>query len=511
MFIENQISDIFVDFAEIFDKINYNGYSDNQKHEMMQLFESQTIKKCLEFICSSKKFVKDIAVVSDLVLTVIQKLKMTNFESKECFLRIFDEAVSLHDETYRVDSMNEPYNDEMKHVVDEIKELKKKCEFLKSENNVLREEIEEKSSSFAKIETLYIKLKYDYYKLNDQSETMNEDQVVLRNKIDDLNLQKDLVEEKNREEVLSLVEELEELRRCVAERDSQIHQLEEQQEKLAVSSEIMKLEVQLKNKLIEDMKNEIEDYEKHQCDLDTDLKQHFKQGVCNLYNNVVPDHNLRTSIEKESGLNIVHKLLSDEKETNENDLVDSSFAVEESDVIEFKKDEIVFCSTKKSLSEELLGAWNVTNDTDDALEIEHDDPVIQCNVKDFFGGLAKDPKPWNFDTLNSFEDSGFHQGSLSETFATKNPSTQTTEPTAEQERPNRFKFSNKIMENSEYREDRVNPKEKFVRSDIQTKLKEIREQLSFLENNLRERKRRTNKTLSSTLLCFIWSCFEVFS
>ena len=230
MFIENQISEIFVDFEEIFDKINYNGYSDNQKHEMMQLFESQTIKKCLEFICGSKKFVKNIAVVSDLVLTVIQKLKMTNFESKECFLRIFDKAVSLHDETYRVDNMNEPFNDE--HVVDEIKELKKKCDFLKSENNVLREEIEEKSASFAKIETLYIKWKYDYYKLNDQSETMNEVQVVLRNKIVDLNLQKDLAEEKNREEVLSLDEELEELRRCVAERDFQIHELEEQQEKL---------------------------------------------------------------------------------------------------------------------------------------------------------------------------------------------------------------------------------------------------------------------------------------
>merc|ERR1719508_231498 len=209
--------------------------------------------------------------------------------------------------------MNEPFNDE--HVVDEIKELKKKCEFLKSENNVLREEIEEKSASFAKIETLYIKLKYDYYKVNDHSETMNEDQVVLRNKIADLNLQKDIAKEKNREEVLSLVEELEELRRCVAERDFQIHELEEQQEKLAVSSEIMKLEVQLKERLIEDMKNEIEDYEKRQCNLDTDLKQYYNQEKINLWKNVVPNHNIRTSIEKESGLNIVHKLLSDENDT----------------------------------------------------------------------------------------------------------------------------------------------------------------------------------------------------
>merc|ERR1719427_2624019 len=218
----------------------------------------------------------------------------------------------------------------MEHVLDEIKELKKKCDFLKSENNVLREEIEEKSASFAKIETLYIKLKYDYYKLNDQSETMNEEQVVLRNKIADLNLQKDLVEEKNRVEVLSLVEELEELRRCVAERDTQIHELEEQQEKLAVSSEIMKLEVQLKNKLIEDMKNEIEDFEKHQCNLDTDLKQYYNQEKINLWKNVVPNHNIRTSIEKE----------------------------------------IEFCSSRKSLRDELLGAWNLINDTDDALEIE---------------------------------------------------------------------------------------------------------------------------------------------
>merc|ERR1719427_1648600 len=221
----------------------------------------------------------------------------------------------------------------MEHVLDEIKELKKKCDFLKSENNVLREEIEEKSASFAKIETLYIKLKYDYYKLNDQSETMNEDQVVLRNKIADLNLHKDLVEEKNRVEVLSLVEELEEFKRYVVERDFQIHELEEQQEKLAVSSEIMKLEVQLKDKLIEDMRNEIEDYEKTQCDLDTDMKQYYNQEVSNSWKNVVPDHNLRTSIVLESGLNIVHKLFSDENDTDGNNLVGSSFALEESDAM----------------------------------------------------------------------------------------------------------------------------------------------------------------------------------
>merc|ERR1719186_501783 len=160
---------------------------------------------------------------------------------------------------------------------------------------------------------------------------MNEDQVVLRNKIADLNVQKDLVEEKNKVELLSLVGELEEFKRYVVERDFQMHELEEQQEKLAVSSEIMKLEVQLKNKLIEDMKNEIEDFEKHQCDFDTDMKQYYNQEVSNLWKNVVPDHNLRTSIVKETGLNIVHKLLSDENDTDGNNLVESSFALEESD------------------------------------------------------------------------------------------------------------------------------------------------------------------------------------
>jgi len=513
MSIENQISEIFVDFVEIFDKINYNGYSDHQKHEMMELFESQTIKKCLEFIFSSKKFVKDITAISDLVLTVIQKLKITNFESKECFLRIFDEALSVHDETYRIDSMKEAFNGEMEYVVDEIKEVRKKCDFLESENHVLREEIDEKSASLAKIETLYIKLKYDYYKLNVQSETMNEDQAILRNKISDINLQKELFEERQRKELLGLVEELENLRKCVAERDIQICELEEEEEKLSVSSELMKLEVQFKNRLIADMKNQIEDFEKHQCDLDTSLKQYEHEEESNPWANVVPGHNLRTSNETDNGLNIVHKLLSDKNDATEKYLVDSSFALEETDVKEFRRDEIEFCSTRKSLSEELLGAWNAIGDDDDALEIEHDDPIIQRDVTDFFGSLAKDPKPWNLDSLNSFEDSGFHQGSLSETISIKNLGTQTfSEPTEEPEKSKRYKFSNAMKDNSKYSEDWENSKEaKFVRSDIQTKLKEIREQLTFLENNLRERKRKANKSLSSTFLCFMWSCFEVFS
>ena len=90
MFIENQISEIFIDFAEIFDTIRVNDYSDKQKDEMMQLFKGQTIKKCLDFIFSCVKFVKGIASVTDLVFNVVQKEKMSNFVTKENFLEIFD-------------------------------------------------------------------------------------------------------------------------------------------------------------------------------------------------------------------------------------------------------------------------------------------------------------------------------------------------------------------------------------------------------------------------------------
>eukprot|EP00092_Neocalanus_flemingeri_P026341 GFUD01028556.1.p1 GENE.GFUD01028556.1~~GFUD01028556.1.p1 ORF type:complete len:485 (+),score=122.97 GFUD01028556.1:26-1456(+) len=475
MYIENQISELFLDFAEIFDKININGYSRSQKDEMSELFEVQTVEKCLDFICSSIHFAEDITALNDLVLTVIQKEKI-DFGTKEGFLKIFDKAASLYDDANRVN--NEPLEGgDIQYIIDEIKEIKKKNNNLKSENDVLKQEIEEKSASLTEIETLFIKLKYDYYKLNDQWETMNEDQVFLRNKMSAAYLQKDLDKERREEVELNFVEQLEDLRSCVAERNSQINKLEDEKEELTESLEIIKVEVQIKNRFLEDMKNEIEDLKTANSST-TNVKEfddpEESASDLDLWKNVVPEENLRTHIEKDHGRNIVHRLL-DEKNLSEKCAADFSYALE-SNVAEFKGDEIEHCSTRKSLSEELLGAWNVLalSDSNDALLIEHDDPVI-----DFFVSQSEDIKQTNL--LTFFEDSGFHQTSFNGT--------------------EYFSYTE---------EEEIFKEEKFIRPDIQTKFKEIREQLSVLENNLRERKRKVNKSLSSTLVSIICSCFELF-
>lgn len=60
------------------------------------------------------------------------------------------------------------------------KELKKKYDDLKIESKVLQQEIDEKTPIQLKQKNLYIKLKYDYYKLTDQWETLNEENMILK-------------------------------------------------------------------------------------------------------------------------------------------------------------------------------------------------------------------------------------------------------------------------------------------------------------------------------------------
>ena len=50
MVLESQISVHFTEFSTIFNKITSNEYSDEQKHEMMEFFKTQTKERHLEMI-----------------------------------------------------------------------------------------------------------------------------------------------------------------------------------------------------------------------------------------------------------------------------------------------------------------------------------------------------------------------------------------------------------------------------------------------------------------------------
>ena len=258
MLAEKQITEIFIEFTEIFVAIKDNDYSNKQKNEMFHLFEGQTTKKCLEFICRCFDSFQDISQISELVLKVIQKEKLGDFETKECFLELFDKAIAVHekemDQAEHVKiSSNE---DTQEYINDEIEELRKKnCE-LKSEIVILEVEAEDKSINLAKIEDSQIKLKYDYLKLNDQWETIIEENDCLRNKVANLTVQNDVDTEKSKVEHLRFAKEIRNLVQIVEDKDSQVSELLVEQKLLIESIEILRTEMKIKNCVIQEMEKE---------------------------------------------------------------------------------------------------------------------------------------------------------------------------------------------------------------------------------------------------------------
>ena len=129
--------------------------------------------------------------------------------------------------------------------------------------------------------------------------------------------------------------------------------------------------------------------------------------------------------------------------------------------------------------------------------------------QEFFENPTFVKNQWKLDTMSFFEDSGFHSTDTNRSVDTKYYScnmTSSSEETKDDEHAFKKEASCDMNDDERHKEE-----EKFFQSDINAKLKEIREQLSGLEKNLRERKRKVNRTLCASLLSMFYSCLQTFS
>jgi len=464
--VERHISDIYVDFAEIFDTIKLNDYSDKQKDEMLTLFEGQTMKKCLDFILSWKDF----ASISELVLPAVQKQKCGNFETKECFLRIFDKAVTIYEE--EVGFVNMQCHEGVENLNDEIEELKKKNFDLRREVDVLHGEVEDKSRTMADLEMLYNTLSYDFHKLNDKWHVVVDECITLKNIVETMMSEKGVNDERNIVERLEFTETIRSLRECVEEKNAHISQLLEEQKLLFSSVEIFKAEIDIKNCLLEQLKEKFDPFAVTVQPIEVG-REAEECEVCK--SGEFPPPNILV-------------LQNKDRRNTKGDLdsVKNTSLVVDIEM-ECNDEDIKFTSTRKCLSGEILQALTELSD-DDLIEVDHE--VFRGD-----GNLG-----YEINYLEDSGDSGFHQQKLSESFATQFYSINMTssEPMDGLGEERSFDGGNTSKK-----------QDSFARADLHNKLRDIREHLTELENNLKARKRKVNKMCCHLLRIFYYF-FEMF-
>ena len=106
MHFDGEISQHFSNFATIFETITTNDYPDEQKDEMIELLNSQTVEKHLTLIRTFQNTGANSSDdLSDIVWSVVQNRGKGNFGCQELFLKLFDSALDDY-EACKVKSRN---------------------------------------------------------------------------------------------------------------------------------------------------------------------------------------------------------------------------------------------------------------------------------------------------------------------------------------------------------------------------------------------------------------------
>jgi len=155
MVLESQISVHFTEFSTIFEKITSNEYSDEQKHEMMEFFKTQTKERHLDLINKLALGTgDDLDKIGEIAISVLNKDRQADYGCKDLFLSLLDGAISSV-----VFSPARKYQDKSRPVSNtayldgEVENYRRKNDKLVEEIQLLRSELEERMSLLDNLET----------------------------------------------------------------------------------------------------------------------------------------------------------------------------------------------------------------------------------------------------------------------------------------------------------------------------------------------------------------------
>jgi len=192
MHFDGEISQHFVNFATIFETITTNDYSEEQKDEMIELLNAQTVEKHLTLIRTFQNTRANSSDdISDIVWSVVQNRGKGKFGCQELFLKLFDSALDDY-EAFKVKSQNMflPQTSPVKMYQTRADEnLSRKVDNLTDENKVLKEELEEKIAlldKMAHVERQFINLKSEFAKIQEKYELLNTENNMLKVQLKDV-------------------------------------------------------------------------------------------------------------------------------------------------------------------------------------------------------------------------------------------------------------------------------------------------------------------------------------
>ena len=157
MVIENQISVHFSEFSTIFKKITSNEYSDEQKHEMMEFFKTQTKERHLSLISKLATDTPDggdLDKIGETTIRVLNQYKEVGYVCKDLFLSLLDGAISevMFGSSLRTCKESSRPVSNNAYLDEEVENYRRKNDNLLTEIHLLRNELEEKMSLLDNLE-----------------------------------------------------------------------------------------------------------------------------------------------------------------------------------------------------------------------------------------------------------------------------------------------------------------------------------------------------------------------
>lgn len=225
MHFDGEIAEQFEDFVTIYETVTQHDYPDEQKAEMVELLKGQTVEKHLNLIKASQKLGADLGELSDKVWVVVQGRGKGKFCCQELFLQLFDSALE-ECETFSSERPNlyiEPSSPVKVQRVRVDEDLKRKMDQLLDENKVLKEELEEKMAildKLSEVDRKFRNLKSEFSRMQEKCEFLDSENKILKVQVKDIN--NDLVvketEFRRREQILLC--ELKDIKETVVDKET---------------------------------------------------------------------------------------------------------------------------------------------------------------------------------------------------------------------------------------------------------------------------------------------------
>jgi len=226
MHFDGEISQHFSNFVTIFETITTNDYPDEQKDEMIELLNAQTVEKHLTLIRTFQNTGANSSDdLSDIVWSVVQNRGKGNFGCQELFLKLFDSALDDY-EALKVKSRNMfiPQNSPVKMYETRADEnLSRKVDNLTDENKVLKEELEEKITlldKMAHVERQFINLKSEFAKIQGKYELLNTENNMLKVQLKDVTDAHTIKEAEFRKREKMLVSDLKDIKEMIVDKET---------------------------------------------------------------------------------------------------------------------------------------------------------------------------------------------------------------------------------------------------------------------------------------------------